>query len=146
MAQGKHERALELLRGMVDAGTATPPDFNNLAWLEIVEREGLVANARVVGEHLRKRLAEGLADHPKVADVRGVGMLAAIECCEPGGKEPVGGVPMGYPAEVSHRCYDRGVIVRALWENVALAPPLCTSQEEADQIADVVVGVMHDLG
>jgi adenosylmethionine-8-amino-7-oxononanoate aminotransferase len=116
-----------------------------LANLEIVEREGLVDNARAVGDHLRQRLAEDLADHPKIAEVRGVGMLIALECCEPGGKEPVGGKPMSYPAEVSHRCYDRGLIVRALWENVALAPPLCTSEAEADQIADLVVEVFREL-
>jgi adenosylmethionine-8-amino-7-oxononanoate aminotransferase len=32
-----------------------------------------------------------------------------------------------------------------LWENVALAPPLCTSEAEADQIADLVVEVFREL-
>ncbi|MBW2316741.1 MAG: aspartate aminotransferase family protein [Deltaproteobacteria bacterium] len=110
-----------------------------LANLDIVEREGLVTNARVVGDHLRKRLSEGLASHPLVADVRGIGMMLAIECAEPGSKEPVGGKPMAFPAQVAARCYERDLIVRALWENVALAPPLCTTQAEADQIADIVL-------
>jgi adenosylmethionine-8-amino-7-oxononanoate aminotransferase len=116
-----------------------------LANIEILEREGLVENARVVGEQLRKRLGEGLAGHPKVAEIRGIGMLASIECTEPGSKDPVGGRSMAYPAAVSSRCFERGLIARALWECVALAPPLCTSAEEADQIADIVIESLREI-
>ncbi|MCP4006281.1 MAG: aspartate aminotransferase family protein [bacterium] len=116
-----------------------------LANIEIVEREGLVGNARDVGEHLRKRLHQGLGSHSHVADIRGIGMLAAIECSEPGTLDPVGGKPMAFPAAVASRCYERGLIVRALWECVGIAPPLCTSAEEADQIADIVIDSIRDL-
>jgi 4-aminobutyrate--pyruvate transaminase len=115
-----------------------------LANLDIVEREGLVTNARVVGDHLRKRLTEGLASHPLVAEIRGIGMMFAIECAEPGGTAPVGGKPMAFPAKIASRCYESDLIVRALWENVALAPPLCTTQEEADHIADVVLDAFEN--
>ena len=117
-----------------------------LANLEIIEREGLVENARLVGEQLRKRLTEGLAGHPKVAEVRGIGMLAGIECCEPGTVDPVGGKPMSFPAAVASRCYEKGLIARALWETVALAPPLCTTPSQADQIADTVIESIRELG
>jgi adenosylmethionine-8-amino-7-oxononanoate aminotransferase len=117
-----------------------------MANLDIVEREGLVENSRVVGEHLRKRLAEGLASNPKVADVRGIGMLAAIECTEPGTKDPVGGQPMAFPAEITVRCAEKGLVTRGLWENVALSPPLCTTQDEADQIADIVISAFDEAG
>lgn len=116
-----------------------------MANLDIVEREGLVENARVVGEHLRKRLSEGLASSRYVAEIRGLGMLAAVECTEPSSKDPVGGKPMSFPAAVSQRCYEKGLIARALWENVALAPPLCTSQEEADAIANIVIESIEEL-
>ncbi len=66
-------------------------------------------------------------------------MMVAIECSEPGSLEPVGGKPMSFPAQVTKRCLDHNLITRAMWENVALAPPLCTTPEEADQIADIVI-------
>ena len=116
-----------------------------MANLDIIEREGLVENARVVGEHLRKRLSEGLASNRYVAEIRGLGMLAAIECTEPWTKDPVGGQPMAFPASVAERCYERDLIVRALWDNVALSPPMCTSQEEADRIADIVIESINEL-
>ena len=43
-----------------------------------VEREGLVENARVVGEYLQERLAETYA-YPMVGDVRGLGLVACVE-------------------------------------------------------------------
>ncbi len=66
-------------------------------------------------------------------------MMVALECCQPGGVDPVGGRPMAFPAKIASRCYRRGLIVRALWENVALAPPLCATQAETDRIADIVI-------
>ena len=117
-----------------------------LANLEIVEREGLVANAHAVGEQLRKRLEEGLGSHPKVADIRGIGLLLAVECTQPGTLAPVDGRPMAYPAAIAARCWERGLIVRALWENVALAPPLCTTPEEADRIADILIEAFEQVG
>jgi len=46
--------------------------------LEILEREGLVERAAAMGEVLARRLAP-LADHPHVAEVRGLGLLQAVE-------------------------------------------------------------------
>ena len=46
--------------------------------LEIMDREDLVARAKVMGELLSKRLAR-LAQHPNVAEVRGLGLMKAVE-------------------------------------------------------------------
>lgn len=117
-----------------------------MANLDIIEREGLVDNARTTGNYLRERLAKGLASHPVVAEVRGIGMLVAIECTQPGTKQPVGGKPSSYPAKIARHCFDNGLIARALWECVALAPPLCTTLEEADRIADCVIAAFAEVG
>ena len=109
-----------------------------LANLDILENEGLVENARVVGAQILEDVQSALGSHPLVADIRGVGMLIAIECSEPGSQQPVGGRPMAFPAAVAKRCWERGLIVRALWENVALAPPLCTTTAEAREIVEIL--------
>ena len=110
-----------------------------LANLEILESEGLVERARVVGAELLAGLRDALGTHPLVAEIRGVGMLIAIECGAPGTKRPAGGRPMAFPAAVAKRCWEHGLIVRALWENVALAPPLCTRSEEAREIVEILL-------
>lgn len=115
-----------------------------LANLEIVEREGMVANARDVGAYLLDALRDALGDHPLVADVRGAGMLFGVECARPGGLEPAAGRPMTFPAAVAARCWDKGLIVRAMWENVALAPPLCTTRSEADTIVGILAEALRE--
>ena len=74
------------------------------------------------------------------AEVRGVGMMHAIEWARPGTTEPAGDGPMAFPAAVSRHAQERGLIVRALWECTTVAPPLCTTREEVDEI----VGIMAD--
>jgi adenosylmethionine-8-amino-7-oxononanoate aminotransferase len=115
-----------------------------LANLDIVEREGLVENARQVGGYLLASLREALAGNVLVADLRGIGMLVAIECVRPGTKEPVGGRSMAFPARVASAAWERGLILRALWENVALAPPLCTTRAEADEIVEILAASMAE--
>jgi L-2,4-diaminobutyrate transaminase len=116
-----------------------------LANLEIIEREGLVENSRDVGSYLLESLRQAMGDHPFVAEIRGIGMLAALECTAPGTVEPIDGRPMAYPAAVATRCWDRGLIARALWENVALAPPLCTTRSEVDEIVSILSEVMREV-
>ncbi len=111
-----------------------------LANLDILEREGMVENAEKVGAYLLERVREALGEHPFVADIRGLGLLVAIECAAPGTRDPVGGKPMAFPAAVSHAAWERGLIARALWDCLGLAPPLCTTRAEVDEI----VGILAD--
>jgi putrescine aminotransferase len=108
-----------------------------LANIDIIEREGLVANSAATGARLLAGLKERLSNHPFVADVRGIGMCAAIELTKPGSLEPVGEF-MQFPAAVAQQCWDDGLIARALWECVAVAPPLCTTAGEADEIVRIL--------
>jgi L-2,4-diaminobutyrate transaminase len=50
-----------------------------LANLEIMEREGLIENAARVGAYLLEQLEATVGDHPYVGDVRGVGLVHAVE-------------------------------------------------------------------
>jgi adenosylmethionine-8-amino-7-oxononanoate aminotransferase len=115
-----------------------------LANLDIIEREGLVENSRQVGAYLLESLQKAVSDHPFVAEIRGIGCLAAIECVRPGTKDPVGGRMMAFPAAVSSLCWERGLIIRALWENVAMAPPLCITRSEVDEVVDIVSWAMRE--
>ena len=115
-----------------------------LANLDIVEREGLVENSREVGAYLLESLRSAVGDHPLVADVRGIGLLAAFECTEPGTRDPVGGRAMAFTAAVASRCFERGLIVRALWDNLALAPPLCITRGEVDEVVGILADALRE--
>ena len=109
-----------------------------VANLELIDRLGLVDNAREVGAHLLAALREAVGDHPNVGEVRGDGMLAAVELVEDRGTrrlfDPAGRVV----GQVVAKMLEAGVIARAMPEGdiIGYAPPLCLSRAEAERIAD----------
>lgn len=109
------------------------------AVLDIVERERLADRAKIVGGHFQKRLKERFAQLEIVGEVRGVGLLGAIEYVadrltkrrfDPGLK--VG-------ARISKAARDRGLIARAMphGDILGFAPPLIVSEAEIDEIVEL---------
>lgn len=104
-----------------------------LAVLDLYEG-GLLQNGRDMGARLQAGLA-GLADHPLVGDVRGRGMLAAIELVV----DKVAKTPLPAAADTARRIFNRawknGLVLRAFGNGVlGYAPPLCCTAEEIDAI------------
>ncbi len=114
--------------------------------LDIIEREGLVENSAATGAYLLERLRETFGDDPRAGEIRGVGMMTAIEWAKPGTTDPVGDRPMSFPAKISHLAQDRGLIVRALWECTAVSPPLCTTRGEVDEIVGILAESVEAAG
>ncbi|WP_422030509.1 aspartate aminotransferase family protein [Roseovarius sp.] len=97
---------------------------------------GLLENGRRQGARLQAGLA-GLADHPLVGDVRGRGMLAAVELVTD--KEKKTPLPAALEAgtRLFDRAYENGLILRAFAQGIlGFAPPLCCTDAEIDQIVE----------
>ncbi len=101
--------------------------------LEIYERDGLYANAAEMGAHLQSRLGE-LADHEAVGEVRGVGLIAAVELVE----EKAARTPaVALAKRATQLCQDNGLIVRNVAGNaLALCPPLIITRQQVDEMVD----------
>ncbi len=118
-----------------------------VANLKLIDDLGLVKNAAEVGPYLVKTMREALDGHPNVGEVRGEGMLCAVELVEDRearrGYDPVGKVG---PAVIAGMM-KRGVIGRAMPQGdiLGFAPPLCLSREEADQIVSAVAGAVREV-
>jgi L-2,4-diaminobutyrate transaminase len=104
--------------------------------LDIIERDGLVAQAKSRGAYLHGRLHAAFDGHPLVAEVRGHGLLGAVEFAastdplrpfEPQGK---------FSAAVVARTRELGVISRALpsADSMSFSPPFVVTEEEIDRI------------
>ncbi|WP_027348886.1 aminotransferase [Halotalea alkalilenta] len=109
-----------------------------LANLEIIRREGLTANAARVGAHLQARLAERFEGHPLVGDVRGAGLLAALEF-SPRPRERRQFEPaLKIGAQVSAAALEQGLIARAMphGDILGFAPPLVITTEEVDDLVE----------
>ncbi|NEH38300.1 aspartate aminotransferase family protein [Rhizobium ruizarguesonis] len=97
---------------------------------------GLLENGVRAGARLMQGL-ESLRDHPLVGDVRGRGMLAAVELVV----DKVNKTPLPASAEPSRRIFDRawenGLVIRAFGNGVlGYAPPLCCTETEIDAIVE----------
>lgn len=97
---------------------------------------GLLENGRKAGARLMQGL-QGLSSHPLVGDIRGRGMLAAIELVTDKERKS----PLPAAADPSRRIFDRawdnGLVVRAFGSGVlGYAPPLCCTQQEIDAIIE----------
>ncbi|MEM0934434.1 MAG: aminotransferase class III-fold pyridoxal phosphate-dependent enzyme [Pseudomonadota bacterium] len=110
-----------------------------IATLDLVDNLGLVAHAAETGPYLLQRLRDAVGDHPNVAEVRGVGLLAAVEfMADPAKREWY--PPMTVGPKVVAEMLRLGVMTRAMPEGnmVGFAPPLPITGAEIDQVADAL--------
>ncbi|MQA74344.1 MAG: aminotransferase class III-fold pyridoxal phosphate-dependent enzyme [Solirubrobacterales bacterium] len=110
-----------------------------LANLGVIESEGLLDRARETGAYILERLGE-LTALPIVGEVRGVGMMHAVELVAD--RETRAPLPMdGAPQDVIRR--ETGVIVRDCQHNLVISPPLIMSREEADEVIEAMRSVLE---
>jgi L-2,4-diaminobutyrate transaminase len=104
--------------------------------LDIIERDGLVQQAKNRGDYLAGRLQAEFGGHPLVGEIRGYGLLGAVEFLPssdpPTRFEPVGSVS----AAVVRASRERGVITRALpaSDTISFSPPFVVTEAEIDQM------------
>jgi L-2,4-diaminobutyrate transaminase len=112
-----------------------------LANLDLLESENMVENAARVGAHLQAGLRSALGEHPNVGEIRGEGMIMALEFVadrtsrEP--FDPAAAVQKAVAAEAARL----GLIVRPLpsaGAAVALSPPLCLTEGDADRVVEIL--------
>ena len=120
---------------------ATAVALENLA---IIEERGLVANAAEVGAHMRAGLAR-FADHPLVGEVRGRGLIAAVELVADKATkarfDPVGKVGM----KVFNRAHDHGLIIRAIGDSIAFCPPMIITTAQVDEMLKRFAATLEDV-
>jgi L-2,4-diaminobutyrate transaminase len=107
-----------------------------LANLDIIEREKLTENAASVGEYFVSRLRNALQGRPYVAEVRGVGLLAAVEFAQDPAARQRFDADRKVGPQLAAACIEEGVIARALphGDILGFAPPLVITREEVDDI------------
>ena len=119
-----------------------------LATLDVIEDEGLVANARERGAQLLDGLRRLASSHPSIGDVRGLGLMVALEFVEPG--EGDGSTPdPALTKRVQAACFDRGLLLltAGTYVNVIrIIPPLVTTAEEVDHALVVIAEALDAAG
>lgn len=118
-----------------------------LANLDIIERENLAQNADYIGAHILKRMHDALDDHPIVGEVRGEGLLFAIEMVADKADKQRFDPALKVGAQLAGLCLEKGLIGRAMpgGDILGFAPPLVMTEAEADHLVDITVQSIDDL-
>jgi 4-aminobutyrate---pyruvate transaminase len=103
--------------------------------LRIIEERGVIGHVAEVAPRFQQRLRQ-FAEHPLVGNVRGIGLIGAVEVIadktsgrafEPPGR--AGGL-------IVERCQEHGLIVRGIGDAAAFCPPLIIERREIDTMFD----------
>ncbi|MDP6706753.1 MAG: aminotransferase class III-fold pyridoxal phosphate-dependent enzyme, partial [Alphaproteobacteria bacterium] len=114
-----------------------------LANLEIIENEGLVENARVMGQRLMAGL-DGLRRHPIVGDVRGLGLLAGVELVKDKATQEKFDESGEELKMLTEGLQARGLLTRAT-DVISLSPPLCITEAEVDRVVEIVDAAIAEM-
>lgn len=111
-----------------------------VANLTLIDEMDLIRNAAETGAHLRARLAEAVGDHRHVGEIRGEGLLAAIEFVEDRDDRAFFDPARKIGPALAAALLDEGVIARAMPQGdiLGFAPPLCMTKAEADSVTKAV--------
>jgi len=109
-----------------------------VANLKLIDELNLVQQAGENGAYLNKVMAEAVGAHAHVGDVRGEGMLCAVEFVKDRNSRTFFDASEKVGARVAAALLEHGVIARAMPQGdiLGFAPPFCLTTAEADEIAD----------
>jgi 4-aminobutyrate aminotransferase len=107
-----------------------------MATLDVIEREGLLQNSSNVGSHMLKRMADWPSKHKLVGDVRGRGLMLAVDIVKDKNTKE-------HAAEerdrVIEHAFERGLLFLGCGpSSIRIAPPLVVTKDEADVAVDVL--------
>jgi L-2,4-diaminobutyrate transaminase len=118
-----------------------------IANLEVLDKLDLVANTAEVGPYLVSAMRAAVGAHPNVGEVRGQGMLCAVELVSDRSNRTGFTPPGSACAKVVAAMMKRGVIARVMPQGdiIGFAPPLCLSRAEADKLAQVTTEALGEV-
>jgi putrescine aminotransferase len=119
--------------------------------LEVLERDGIIDRVKdSVGPYFQRRIRETFADHPLVGEVRGEGLLAAIELVPDKPQRSFFPQQGDVGTHCRNYCFASGLVMRAIRDTMVLAPPLVISEAEVEEIVgkakDAIDGTARDFG
>ncbi|MDG2375188.1 MAG: aspartate aminotransferase family protein [Woeseiaceae bacterium] len=130
------EGAIEFFHGYTYSGHPLAAAAG-CATLDVYQGEGLFEKARAMEDTFADAL-HSLRDEPNVIDVRGIGLIGAVEL------EGIEGQPTARAMNIFRECFDNGVIIRTTGDTLAFSPPLMISQDEIGTVVDAVRSALRN--
>jgi 4-aminobutyrate--pyruvate transaminase len=109
-----------------------------LRTLDIIEQEDFPAQAAEKGRHLIRRLQSTLDDHPHVGEIRGKGLMCAVELVQDRGTKAVFPPDRRVAWRVHREAMSRGLFSRVSRDVYLLAPPIVITPAQLDHTVDIL--------
>src|SRR6187200_570074 len=106
-----------------------------IATLEVYKEEGLLTRAAELAPYWQEAV-HSLKGLPHVIDIRNIGLIGAIEF------DPIPDEPSQRAHSRFVEAFNRGLLVRATGDTIALSPPLIIEKKEIDRLFDILSGVL----
>ncbi|PWW04569.1 L-2,4-diaminobutyrate transaminase [Hoeflea marina] len=118
-----------------------------VANLKLIDSMGLVENAGTMGSYFREAMRDAVGDHAHVGDVRGEGMLCAVELVEDKTDRAFYDPSKKIGPQLAAALLKRKVIGRAMPQAdiIGFAPPLCLSKSEADTVVAAMAEAVREV-
>ncbi|WP_428650711.1 aspartate aminotransferase family protein [Roseibium sp.] len=118
-----------------------------VANLELIDRLGLVENAGKVGAYFKDALKAELGEHANVGDIRGDGLLCAVEFVEDRETRTFFDPAKKVGPQIASALLKEGVIGRAMPQGdiLGFAPPLCITESEVDRVVAATVKAVRSV-
>ena len=108
------------------------------AMIDLIEREDFPGQAAEKGKRLLVGLKDAIGDHPNVGEVRGLGLMCAVEYVKDRGTKEMFDAADGIGARINAETIQRGLYSRVRGDAYLLAPPIVTSEASIDRIVEIV--------
>ena len=109
-----------------------------MASLKIVVGEDLPGNAAIQGDYLLDALQSFVERHESIGEVRGKGLMLAIDLVkDKNTREPID-PQLGYAYAIAEAARRYGAIVRPVGTKIILSPPLVIQRPDLDRIVDAL--------
>ena len=109
-----------------------------LRMLQIIEDERFPEQAATKGHYLLDALNAALADHPHVGDIRGKGLMCAVELVQDKRTKAAFPADQKVGLRVNQQTLERGLFSRIKGDNYLLAPPFVITNEQLDRVVKIL--------
>lgn len=114
-----------------------------LRMLDILDREAFPTRAAATGDYLLRRLRAALEDHPNVGEIRGTGLMAAIEFVQDRRTKAVFPAHEQIGPRINAETRKRGLFSRVRGDIFLLAPPIVITTEQIDRTVAILADSVH---
>ncbi len=116
-----------------------------VAMLDIIEKERFPDQAARKGSYLLDRLQQTLTDHPRVGDVRGLGLMCAVEIVEDRDSKRSYAADKQVGVQLQLAMTEKGLFTRMRGDVILLAPSIAIEEHQLDRMVEIVRDAIDDV-